>query len=178
LLEGSSTSRVPEEFSGGLGPTGVAKIREFVELGGIIVALGASSNFVIDQLDLPVEDVISGEFQKKGSRFSASGSIFGVSLVGNTAISSGIPDSMSVFFRNGAAFTAEGGAQIIARYVEKPLQSGYASDESLIANTGALVDVPFGEGRVILFGFRPQHRGQTLGTFKLLFNSVLLSRLP
>jgi hypothetical protein len=34
-----------------------------------------------------------------------------------------------------------------------------------------------GEGRAILFAFRPQYRGQSHGTFKLLFNAVLLSSM-
>ncbi len=40
----------------------------------------------------------------------------------------------------------------------------------------AALDVRYGEGHVLLLGFRPQWRGQPFGTFRALFNSVLFSQ--
>ena len=36
----------------------------------------------------------------------------------------------------------------------------------------AVVSVELKPGRVVLFGLRPQHRGQTHATFPLLFNAL------
>ena len=44
--------------------------------------------------------------------------------------------------------------------------------EDRIKDKIALAEVKMGQGRVVLFGFRPQHRGQTWGTFPFIWNAL------
>ena len=65
--------------------------------------------------------------------------------------------------------------RIIARYPTDPkniLLSGWALGAEKIAGKAALVEFTVGKGKIVLFGFRPQYRGQSLATFPLLFNSI------
>ena len=63
--------------------------------------------------------------------------------------------------------------EIVSTFVDREiLQSGWLLGESVIAKKAAAVSVAHGDGRVVLLGFRPQHRDQTHGTFKLVFNAL------
>ncbi len=63
--------------------------------------------------------------------------------------------------------------KVIARYPNSnPFKSGRLIGDHILHNKPALVEVGSGEGRIILFGFRPQNRAQTHGTFMLFFNSL------
>jgi hypothetical protein len=68
-------------------------------------------------------------------------------------------------------------ARIVGRYAkEKVLLSGWLEGEKAIAGKGAVIEVRSGQGRGVLFAFRPQHRGQSHATFRLFFNAIHTSR--
>ena len=72
--------------------------------------------------------------------------------------------------------SAGAGMRTIAHYGERDvLLSGWLEGEDLIAGRAAIVEASVGTGRVVLFGFPVQHRGQSLATFRLLFNALFTS---
>ena len=87
-----------------------------------------------------------------------------------------MPEESAVFAANSPVFETVPGAtgvRVVGRYPESELLlSGYAQGEDRVAGAAALVEASMGRGRVILFGFRPQHRAQTHQSFKLLFNAL------
>ena len=182
LLNGSDTTRIPLQYAGGMTERGAEAVSAFVRGGGTLVCLDGSSNFAIARLNLPVVNVLAGDASgPQVLRFYAPGSIFGTVLGGvgtgrsASSVTLGVPDSLKVYFESSAAFTVSGSARALATYPSQPLRSGYARFQERLEGKAALVEAPVGSGRVILFGFRPQFRGQTHGTFKLLFNAVLLA---
>jgi hypothetical protein len=93
-------------------------------------------------------------------------------------VMAGMPGKASVFVGESPVFTTTDGFEgaAVAKYQEAgaPLLSGYLLGEERLHGFAAALDVRHGKGHVILLGFRPQWRGQPFGTFRILFNSVLL----
>ena len=68
------------------------------------------------------------------------------------------------------------GTPVLTYPLSNPLMSGWLQGDSLLYGQAAMTEVRQGDGRIVLYGFRPQHRAQTHGTYKLVFNGIYLSR--
>jgi hypothetical protein len=143
-----------------------------VERGGTLVAFDRSVEWVIDELGLPVRNLLSGLEEEA---YAAPGSLVRIELESRHPMTARMPGAVAGWLQGGPALEAAQDARVrvVARYAsEGLLLSGWLQGEEHLAGHPAIVDVPLGEGRVILFGIRPQYRGQSLATLPLLFDAL------
>jgi len=186
LMAGHPAGVVPPEYVGGLGEAGVEALKKFVEAGGTLVCLDQAGSLAIDAFGLPLRDVARAE----DSRFFCPGSILRVELDRVQPLAFGMNPRTAGFFSFSSAYeviaprqSSEGpvgvsaaAIQTIAKYGDKDiLLSGWLEGEAVIAGRTAVAQATVGAGRVVLLGFRVQHRGQSYATFRLLFNALLTS---
>ena len=171
IIEGNPTSNLPEQYRGGIGETGVSNLKDFATNGGTLICFDASCELLIKQFKLPITNVLDG---LKSSDFYCPGSIVSISLDNKSPIAATLPSTIPAYFINSSAFsTTDKNVRVIARYSkENVLRSGWLLGEDKLRNQIALAEMSFGKGRLILFGFRPQHRGQTWATLPLIWNSI------
>jgi hypothetical protein len=123
----------------------------------------------------PAEDGAASESAAAGATgFYAPGSVIRLGVDTASPLAFGMPAEVYAMTTGGSAFDSEGaGIRTVAHFAkDKLLASGFASGEKAVLGKSALVEARVGQGRVILFGFRPQYRAQTWATFKLLFNAL------
>ncbi|MCH7891278.1 MAG: hypothetical protein IH921_07235, partial [Gemmatimonadetes bacterium] len=60
-----------------------------------------------------------------------------------------------------------------AENVEDLLISGGVRNGEVLADSPALVDVTLGDGHVVMFSFNPFWRSETLGSYGLVFNTIM-----
>jgi hypothetical protein len=221
IIRGNRAGAYPDEYTGGIGDSGVESLRRFVEAGGTLVCIDSASELALQRFKLPVKNALAGLGRDK---FYAPGSIFRVSVDTSQPLAFGMPPEADVYFisatrrgreqpgpdatgaqsgpmreqaglASGPSESPEDGpglmvrafafevedssrARAVAQFADgNPLRSGWLLGPAYVAGKAALVDAVMGKGHVVLFGFRPQHRAQTWGTFKFLFNTILLGGL-
>jgi hypothetical protein len=167
---------VPPEYRSGIGKEGTDAVKTFVEKGGTLVTFGESCSFAIEKLELPVRNVVAGRTSKE---FFCPGSTLKVRIDNIHPLGYGMPEEGLALFFSSPAFEIlptdhNDWYETIVVYPDRDLlQSGWLIGEELLARKAGMVSARLGQGRVILIGIRAQHRAQTHGTFKLLFNSLV-----
>ncbi|HEV2704932.1 MAG TPA: M14 metallopeptidase family protein [Pyrinomonadaceae bacterium] len=173
IVEGRPRESVPAEFTGGITDAGVANLRRFVEDGGTLILFDAATELAIKRFDLPVKNVLEGV---RSSEFYGPGSILRIEVDTSHPIARGMMRETDAYFIHSAAFEVTDARRVrtVARYADERevLRSGWLLGPQFVAGKTALAEVSMGRGRIVLFGFRPQHRAQTWGTFPFIFNAI------
>ena len=171
LLKGHAPGAMPDEYTGGLGPAGASALLAFVEAGGTLVTLDSASLFAIEHLRLPVKNGLS---TLDAGSFYCPGAILEVSSAGSP-LAHGLGEKVPVWFESSPAFDVAGGNTVLRYSADEPLLSGWLLGGPHLKGRAALVEVPLGQGRVVLFGFRPQYRAQSWLTYVPFLNALYLS---
>jgi hypothetical protein len=168
---------LPPEYSGGIGKEGTKNLKEFVEKGGTLVALGSACDFVIDEFNIPVVNTLA---RTRSEEFNCPGSILRAHIDPGHPVTYGMPEEAAVFVNERIAFrTSVPGPEltrtVLASYpddAEDILLSGWILGAEKLERRAAALALTYGKGKLVLFGFRVQHRAQTEGTYKMLFNAL------
>ena len=121
-------------------------------------------------LGVTAKNVLQGVESKD---FYSPGSLLNVSLNTKSPLAYGMPAEITLWSEGSPAWDAPDN-QVVARYpAQGVLASGWLLGEKYLTNKAALLDVPLGTGHIVMFGMRPQYRGQSYQNFKLLFNALI-----
>lgn len=166
----------PPEYRGGIGAVGTENLNKFVEEGGTLITFNEACELVLERFGLRVNNVLK---DVKSKEFFCPGSTLKAEIDTAHSLAFGMPKKALVLFKNGPVFNivpseANEDYEVIVTYPERDLlESGWLIGEEKIAKKAAMIVAKKGNGKILLIGFRVQHRVQTHGTFKLLFNSLL-----
>ncbi len=177
---------IPPEFRGWLGRVTVAKtvpqLKQFLSDGGTIIAIGSSiamgahaglalANPLVDASGKPLPE----------DKFYVPGSVLQARVDNTRALAYGTPEQVDVFFDNSPVMKllpdakAQGVTPVAWFDSDTPLRSGWAWGQQYLKDGVAMAEARVGKGELYLLGPEVTNRGQPHGTFKFLFNGIVLS---
>lgn len=194
IVNGLSPERYPVELAGGIGDAGVASLKKYVENGGRLICFDDSCEMVIKRFNLPIKNVLAGV---RRNEFYNPGSVVSLDVDNKQPLARGFGEQAAAYFTTSSAFeiarqetgdksretnpsspvsgltSPVSAITVVARYAEKDaLLSGWMLGEKYVNGKIALAEAAYGKGSIVLFAFRPQHRGQSWGTFPFIFNAL------
>ncbi len=154
----------------------IPQLRQFVEVGGTIVAIGSSAANLAAHFKLPVGDhLVENGVAIPRSKYFVPGSVLTARVDTRHPIAAGMNERTDVFFDNSPVFRITDRTSVVAIASfdsATPLHSGWAWGQKYLEGGVIAAEAKLGAGRILLFGPEILHRAQPHGTFKLLFNSL------
>ena len=176
ISRGNAQGSLPERYTGGLGEDGRAAVREFVESGGRLVVMEEATEFAIGLFGLDVGNAVA---DLDNTEFYVPGSILRVDLESDPVTAGYDGSTAAWYWRSSRAFTVDDDrVEVLGRYSPTdPVVAGWVLGRDRLAGQSALLRARIGRGEVILFGFQPNYRGQSIVTWPLFFNAISGGRL-
>jgi hypothetical protein len=172
IVEGLDPAEYSEKYSWayGVGNKGWNKLRQFVNRGGTLLAVGESSETAQELLNLPITNVLPGDEEE----FVSSGSLLRNEFDPSNPVAWGQPEEWPVWFYDTAAFeVSDPNADVVASYPDSDiLASGYLHGEEHIAGTANVVSFDIGKGQAVVYGSEVTFRTLPREQFTLLYNAI------
>jgi hypothetical protein len=178
-----SASEIPAEYRDQLGRVTaertIPQLKQFLESGGTIVAIGDSAANLVEYLGLPIEDhLVENGKPLPRAKYFVPGSILSARVDTSHPAAAGMSERTNFFFDNSPVFklrpdASQAGVRAIAWFDSPtPLRSGWAWGQQYLDKGVVAIEARVGKGRVLLYGPEILQRAQPHGTFKLLFNAL------
>ncbi|MCH7717005.1 MAG: hypothetical protein IH876_12805 [Gemmatimonadetes bacterium] len=177
LIKGVPEDSTLPGYSGGIGDEGVENLKNFVQDGGTLITFDRGDAVVLEHFDVPIRNALDSLSR---TEFFLPSSLLNVELDENHDLTAGSPGTVVAKWAGGRAYEptgwdgASGKINVVGRWAADPkdvLAAGQLIGAEKMAGKAAILEVEYGNGRILMYGFRVQHRMQTHGTFKLLFNA-------
>ncbi len=179
---------IPAEYHATMGQItpdkSIPVLKKFLESGGKIVTIGSSTNLAY-HLGIPVKSATTEigpngvERRLPGDKYYVPGSILRINLDSTQSATWGMSNKADVYFQNSPVFKLGPDAVLSGKVKplawfgdENPLRSGWAWGASYLKGGVVAFEAPVGKGKLYAFGPEITFRGQSHGTFKLLFNEL------
>lgn len=176
VINGYSKGTMPPKYAGGITLNGLRNLKQFVENGGTLIFMNSVCNLAIDHFGLPARNILK---KIKREEFVCEGSLLRMEFDTGHPIAYGMQKETATVFADSCvfeilpSFKERKEPKSVAKYPdENPLMSGWIYGDKIIRQKTTILDVPYGNGKIILLGFPVQFRAQPYVTFKILFNSI------
>ena len=188
IVNGHERGIVPEEYTGGIAEAGLDALKNFVNEGGTLITLNSSVQLPITLFNLPLRNITR---DYPSTEFYLPSAILKVELDNDHPITFGMNSNADILSFNSPVldfsnikelskhedyykdYLPFSNLKVVAGFPDdNPFRSGRLIGEQILRKKPVLIEADYGEGKIIMFAFRPQNRAQTHGTFMLFFNSL------
>ncbi len=164
-----------EDITGGMGLEGVLELKKFLAAGGVMITLG---NATALPTDFGLVRSISGS-RPSGNFYAPRPIVEGEVTHPEHPVFYGYAETtLPLKYANGPLLQVpekDRDEQVLMKFVGggDAVLSGLMRGADQIKDRPALVDVPVGEGRLLMFSTNPVYRWQNHGEFNMLFNALM-----